>query len=172
MGGNGAIDRLGAGTTEDLGRPSNGRPGCGDIVDEEHTLAASSPGRGKDGAREVETAGTGAARLPPQAVSSQKPLTWMSKTACHISRQQLRGRPRAAQPPQGVGRDGADDIDRFHPVLNGDHGRETGSQGMGEIVASSVFERHDHRAEHPVVLPPDHRRVLRWGRLNTVQAIL
>jgi len=43
---------------------------------------------------------------------------------------------------------------------------------MSKIVATAVFERHHNRAKDTVVLPPDHRRPLRWGFFDAMQALI
>jgi hypothetical protein len=71
-----------------------------------------------------------------------------------------------------MGGDGADDINRMDPGLGTDRGRETNPKWMGEIVSTSVFERHDNCPKDTVVLPPNHRCPLWRGRLNAPQTFL
>lgn len=172
MGGNGAEHARGTGATEGLCCAANGRAGCHDVVDQKHTQTVRPVRGGETSAWEIEPAGAAATRLPSQAVSPQERVRWFRKTACRFNRQQLRGSPRAAHPPQAMGRDGADDVNRVDPGLSGDSCREAGSERACKVVPTSMFERHNHRAKDTVVLPPDHRCPLRRGPLNTVQALL
>jgi hypothetical protein len=162
----------GAGANQSVCRPANGRAGSGDIVDQKDTQTAGSASRGEAASGEPETVGATVTRLPTHSVSPQKLLRRNFQPPGHLCRQQLRGRPRAAHSPQGVGRDEADDINRSGPGLSGDRSRETNPQGTGEIVVTSVFERHDNRAKDTVVLPPDHRCPLRRWLANALQAFL
>lgn len=172
MGGDGAVDVFGAGVKESVRRPAKGRTGGGDIVDQKDAGLACSASRREAARGELETSGATVTRLPAHSVPPQEFLRRKSQAPSHLCRQQLRGRPWAAHSPPGMRGDEAHDINRSRPGLSGDRSRETNPQGTGEIVVTSVFERHDNRAKDAVVLPPDHRCALWWGLATAMQAFL
>ncbi len=81
------------------------------------------------------------------------------------------GRTRStAKTTDVVGRDRRDHGDLVEPGCDRDPGRQTPAKRPRDFIVTSVFEGEDREPKNPVVLTPQNRGGLRWGRGDAFEA--